>query len=414
MLQPLNFFAPYDSLPAGHENQLTRALLVVLQYCPLVHSRWLSLVDDQLRFERLPEAQFRTQQARPATAGDDSEAVIRGISVFLTPDLTVKTAPVAPSTRLQILDGIIQYGDDLVVVIENKIFAGSLSDQPAAINTYGARIEFDSKVVHIAWQMLLEMLSDISARNLVAGAERRILDDFLDFSEAYFPHVGPFSTLRRAAKSYQRINKRLENVLAEAVEVPEQPGMLPGRRLKPLGPRRQRCVEMAFLKFQPELRRVELLMYPGDTLSQARELYTRRAAVLSLLQLAGWTTRPNYHWGFITSGLCWATGDISVDQYIDFWTKIIRVTRIVPREDWESYWAELKRVNIVTEEDKVKFDATFTSSAMETASPRPGLECAYYWPLDKAMQLDDAGRFVDEVRHQVLALLTCLGEPLIP
>jgi hypothetical protein len=39
------FFEPWERIPANHENQLTRALLVVLRYCPIAHQAWLSLVD---------------------------------------------------------------------------------------------------------------------------------------------------------------------------------------------------------------------------------------------------------------------------------------------------------------------------------------------------------------------------------
>jgi len=40
----LNFFLPYERAPAWHENQLTRALLVVLRYSPIAHQAWLRLV----------------------------------------------------------------------------------------------------------------------------------------------------------------------------------------------------------------------------------------------------------------------------------------------------------------------------------------------------------------------------------
>lgn len=32
MRDPLNFFEPFEQLPTGHENQLTRAFLVVLRH----------------------------------------------------------------------------------------------------------------------------------------------------------------------------------------------------------------------------------------------------------------------------------------------------------------------------------------------------------------------------------------------
>jgi hypothetical protein len=415
MLQSLNFFAPYQSLAAHHENQLTRALLVVLGFCPLAHARWLNLVDPELCLERLPEAEFRTQQSRllPATAVDE-EAVIRGISVFLTPDSKHKAAPVSSSDRHQILDGIIQYGDDLVVAIENKISTGVVTDQPSAINTHGVRIDFDQEVRKIEWQQLLEMLADISARTLVAGAERRILDDFLDFVEHHFSHVGPFSTLRRAEKSFERINKRLENVLAEAVDVPERSGIHEGRTLLPLPDGKQRSVEMAFLRMPPTSRHVVLQMYPGDTLFQSRMLYSRPHAVRNLLTTPGWTVRPNYHWGFMHKGECWATGSIDTAAYIEHWIKAIPKTGAVDRKHWDQVWAELEQLCIVSQADRIEFDASFTNTAKNSATPRPGLVCECQWTLEDAMRLDDTGKFVIAVRSQIEMLLDKLGDPLSP
>jgi hypothetical protein len=45
MQDRLNFFEPWQRLPAYHEDQLTRALLVVLRYCPMAQQAWLSLVE---------------------------------------------------------------------------------------------------------------------------------------------------------------------------------------------------------------------------------------------------------------------------------------------------------------------------------------------------------------------------------
>lgn len=151
----------------------------------------------------------------------DDEMTIRGISVLLTPDPMQRQAPVAASDRRQILDGIVQYGDMLVVAIENKILSGVTASQPSAINTNGAPVEFDKQVRTVAWQELLEAYADMSIRGLVAGSERHVIDDFLEFAEHFFPQVGPYSTLRRAEKSRARMGRRLDTVLASAIGVEE-------------------------------------------------------------------------------------------------------------------------------------------------------------------------------------------------
>jgi len=45
----LNYFAPYESKLASHEDQLTRAFLVVLRYVPLAQAVFLELIRERQR-----------------------------------------------------------------------------------------------------------------------------------------------------------------------------------------------------------------------------------------------------------------------------------------------------------------------------------------------------------------------------
>lgn len=159
---------------------------------------WLRLVDPQLRLERLSPARFRIQQgrlvARKKPRADD-DAPICGISVLLEPNPKQQHAPVAVSDRRQIQDGIIQYGNDLVIAVENKIFSGIKTRQPSAISTGGAVVTLDRRVRPVAWQALLEALAALSTRGLVTGSERHVIDDILEFTEHHFAQVGSYSTL---------------------------------------------------------------------------------------------------------------------------------------------------------------------------------------------------------------------------
>lgn len=417
MLQPLNFFAPYKDLPGHHENQLTRALLVVLRYSPMCHAAWLNLVDAKLRLEKLPATTFRTQEARARKgSSQDPDASVRGISVFLTPDHTPHVAgSVQAASRVQILDAIVEYGDDLVVVVENKIAFGVQTTQPTAINTHNANIKFDRKVRHVSWQSLLEVFADIAARSIVSGPEMAVLEDFLEFVEHFFPQVGPYSTLRRAASSIDRVTRRLDVVLASAVGVADRPGQGTGWRDLP-EPKdgRPRAVEMVKLGLEPASNRVVLQLYPGDTLTQARVLYSRPDAVRGLLNLVGWATNTNYHWGFMTSGYCWTPGNLAVPSYIEFWINRIGRTAAIPRPKWAAAWDELTDASVVRANDRIDFDLRFTNTKIPTATPRPGLMCERAWSMTEAMELDDRGHFVTTVRGEIQRLLGQLQEPEIP
>ena len=409
----LNFFSPYEKVAAWHENQLTRALLVLLRYSPICHQAWLQLVapDGSLQLYDLPKPDFATQRQRirGANAALPESDAMRGISVWLAPDATRIDDPVEPSDRRQILDGIVTYGSDLVVVIENKIKPGPISKQPRQINVHGLPIIFDEVPRSITWQRLLEVVSDLMERDLVFGPERLLVSDFLEFVEQHFPEVGPYLTLRRCGTNQFRLERRLDNIQGSALKT-DVGKALGWREIK--GTRK---IFMAWLGLAEGGSDVSLQMYPGDTLGQARALYSDPASVRAALALQpdNWTIKPNFHWGFMAGGYAWMASPLSVDDYCAHWIREIADTRELSRAEWEDYWSRLEAARIVLAQDKAIFDAEFTHTNRQRAQPRPGLRCEYRWPLKEATRLDEGGQFVKAVRSRVNDMLSALRAPRI-
>lgn len=410
-LSHLNFFVPFERAPAWHENQLTRALLVVLRNSPMAHQTWLRLVAPELNLQELSKAEFVTQRQRVLghdTQIPDGEA-IRGISVWLAPDASLVTSPVESSDRQQILDGIITYGNDLVVVIENKVAWGGVTEQPHQLNLHGSPVTFASEPVPIAWQQLLGAFSALVERELVTGAERWIISDFLDFVEENFPNIGPYSTLAQCGEQRFRVERRLDTIIGKVIGIED--GKTLGWRDLAESP----MLPMVWLGFSKHESAVHLQAYPADTLGQARAFYGDASAVKAVLALQseGWHVEPNFHWGFMAKGLAGATTPLPVKDYCAYWLKEIGTTREIARAEWEEYWATLEADKIVDTAGKDKFDTEFTRSKREKAHPRPGLLCEYKWPLAAAQRIDSQKRFVEDVRARLNSLLTALGAPTV-
>jgi hypothetical protein len=407
----LNFFFPYERAPAWHENQLTRALLVVLRYSPIAHQAWLRLVDPEKNLHDLSKADFATQRRR--ILGTDVEIsegeVVPGISVWLAPDAVQAIPAMKESDRQQVLDGIVNYGNDLVVVIENKIGWGSVTEQPERINLHGSPVRFDENPRSVSWQKLLGVLSDLVERDLVTGAERLLLSDFLDLVEEHFPLIGPYSTLVRCGDKSFRLERRLDAILGEVVgtDTSKAKG---SRDLSGTAK-----IAMAWLQFNRDNLSVCLALYPGDTLSQSRALYSDRSALEAVLALQseGWRVEPNFHWGFMATGYAWAKTPLRVEKYCDYWVGAIGTTRELGRPEWEGYWAKLKSAQIVDANGKEAFDADFTRSGRQKVHPRPGLFCEYTWSLAEAQRLDARGKFVEKVRERLNQMLVALKAPLV-
>src|ERR1039458_6110262 len=194
---PLNFFEPFENLPPGHENQLTRALLLVLRLSPIAHGAWLARVAAERRLIDLPEPEYVTQQREIKIEADPDEPVPL-VSVFLTPAAGFDdSAVVQAATRGQVLDAIITYPGELVVVVENKI-AADRNWQAANINITGVAVDIGAgqKPTTVLWPDLLADFNAILERQLVGGAERAVVSDFQIYAEDHFPGLGPAQTLR--------------------------------------------------------------------------------------------------------------------------------------------------------------------------------------------------------------------------
>ena len=81
----LNFFQPFENLAPGHENQLTRALLLLLRFSPLAHECWLRHIGLTPHLYQLPEAVFHTQRRAIPLEHDEEAEPLPLISVFLAP-----------------------------------------------------------------------------------------------------------------------------------------------------------------------------------------------------------------------------------------------------------------------------------------------------------------------------------------
>lgn len=408
---PLNFFEPYGDLPAHHENQLTRAFLVVLRISPAAHQAWLSLAAPNRKLYDLPkERRYDTQRWRMFDLPPEGDEPIDGISVLQAADLQAVGGPVQITDRGQVLDGIVQYGDVrygdelLIIVIETKLEGPVATRQAQELNVHGARVRFDGEVHQVSWRHLLDVWSDLVDREIVAGAERAVLVDFLDFVEKHFPSLGTFTRLRRCAGRPFRVTRRLEAVLGQiadgAAGAPKTWLDLPAQ-----------AVKHVYLDFEPS-KHVRLVLYPADTLTQARAFYTRPGAPDALLALRerGWDVKAHFHFGYMARGFVWTTVEAQLEEYVAYWRERIGATSAVPRERWEEFWAELVQRRLARTDEKPEFDQAFTNTGRESAAPRPGLMCFYPWPLSEAERLDDRNQLVGVVAEQLNVVLQALGE----
>lgn len=407
---PLNFFQPFESLSPNHENQLTRALLLVLSLCPIAHECWLARLDTGRRLYELPQPAFDTQR-RAIALKQDREEPLPLVSVYLAPGPSLtKDTMVLASDRTQVLDAIIAYPGALVVVVENKI-GDDVDWQAGNINITGVAVKLSEgqKPVAVRWPDLLMDFNGILERGLVGGAEAALLSDFLVYVEDHFPGLGPYQTLRLSARDAFRVERRLRAVLSEATDREA--------RIDRWGP----CADAltmggmgsrVYLRAHEDMSTIELSIFPADTLTQARVFYARPNAIVGARRLAatdGWAVTHNFHFGHFQGGYVWTNGEIGADEYLDLWTDQVKQTEPLPREEWPKYFEWLKAKRIAVEDDRAEFDRIFTNTTRSRATPRPGVCVTRLWPIAEAEELDTRGELALRVREALATMVAELG-----
>jgi hypothetical protein len=347
----------------------------------MAHAAWLRLVAPERHRQQLPVAEFRTQTRAVRYAEEEDEPADL-VSVFLTPEapLSSDDGVITESDRTQVLDAVVDYGGELLVVIENKV-AEADDRQAREINLQGGRIRLTEgqELVIVLWRDMLEAFIALRERNLVAGAEALLLDDFLLYTEDYFPDLGPFRTLRLAHGNWFRQTRRLRQLLGEAVDLDATIDYYGPYIETPAG---EAVGAKTYLRMTDD-EQVELAMYPADTLSQARAFFTNPAAMTGVARLReqpGWHIGPNFHFGHMQRGYCWTTTRRPVDECLELWTNEIHGAGNVPREEWDEYWAWLEHERIARPDNRPEFDRHFTNTQRQTASP------------DRDWSLRDGGR----------------------
>jgi hypothetical protein len=173
----------------------------------------------------------------------------------------------------------------------------------------------------------------------------------------------------------------------------------------------QKTTSVQFAYLCPlDSKQVVLRVFPGDTLTQARTLYadaSRIDALRKLKQHGGWEVEPNMHFGFRESGQAWLHPSADVEAYTSYWLAAMQRTGAVKRAEWPKFMAELFSRGIASAGDQEIFDAHFTVTKRNSASPRPGLWC------ERAMTytIHQTDLLAAEVTNSLRVVLRALREP---
>lgn len=358
-----------------------------------------------------------------------SEAASRTlVSVFLTPDESLELGEVEPGPRNQRLDGWIQYGAALVIVVESKIRKGAPADQAMVIQA-GADVQ--KGPVHVAWHDLLDSWMELLVRRRPhAGgalplAERQLLEDFLEFTERHHPLLMPSSSLRRAGPNRQRVDRRLRSALVDATGGKPKPrdGMVALANATSFDRVRAQAHPTEAVKPSESaepFESVRLQLWPAEQQPQARRTYSDQARVEHLLELVErpeWEVCPNFHvapWNVSSRQRWYPTAKPDLRAYAELWVANLARVRRYSRAQLDELFEWCAGHGLAGPEDRAGFDRLLVDTKRDVFDVRPGLKVTRAWPWKVAVSLDEHGRLAEEFRTAANTVLGVLGEPPLP
>lgn len=404
MTNHLNAFEPYVSKPAHHEDALTRGFLLVLRGVPVAHAAWLELVHRAHRAAGgdgvPPFHELGTPSVQMQTAHLDDE-VDRVVSVVQTDEVYFKDGDVVASKRRQVLDGVVAYAQGLAIVVENKPRREDIWDGQLDINL-PPDVTLDRKAACVTWKDIVSAWGGLLEAGHLGSAESVLLGDFLAYVEDHFPLLSPYSTVGQCGENVERLKRRCRTLLQEIAgedRVAYHRGWSWFIRLE--GNQSAKQIGMIPMRGSEGIS-LSIEFCPGDTMLQARRLYTTcDLGEILALEGQGWTIRPNQHVSHMTLNLLWTHTTVSTKDYWRFWAANQDLLEQVPRARFEEMFARFVKEGLATEADRAAYDAKVIATKRQSYNLCPGLVMRWAKSLDDAAVLDRRGQLVSELRSAI-------------
>jgi hypothetical protein len=419
----LSIFRPYER-DAKHEDQLTRAALIVMKLVPLAHEAFLSLAECEplSALPRRPHFEMQTEKLVTPDPNAEDPEVEWLVSVFLAPheNLADNLEPNLASERRARYDGVIQYGSHLLVVIESKLYANASEQQSVDINTGGVSAKKSKKVL-VRWQELLERWSNLTELGVLGAAEAEVLNDFFNNAEENFGDLLPYTDLERCGDHPVRRLRRLRSILEQATGLQPEINLAAGH----VGVKFPDNQVAAFdrVSLYIEGGNVVLSAWPAELAPQYKRVYSDPKKVDALVALTkdpAWRIDANFHLAYWRSSVPqrWYPPTARLlpgPVYVQQWIEDVQDQRAGrrPREDLKdpSFRQWLMERGYASESEMESLDEWANKLPMDKFDVRPSIQVTRSWQFTDAVARDNTGQLTTEVHDAINQILAALDEP---
>jgi len=384
----LNYFNPYQSISDTHEDHLTRAYLVLLkhsfhafsiffEYCKHSHTIDSSKEEKPILLYPLLENgwDISTQVGNPVITTE------RVLSVLITDTALGKNSNTTPSERNARYDGIITFGTQLTIIIENKPRSGNVWLEQ--LNPSRDGLSEDAKIYshasQLEWKAIIRQLNDLLTVPTITGYEKMLIEDFLALIDQNYPYLNPYDSFHLCKGYAELIQRRIQNILKALVVNEDIIKYHNGWGFYIETPYAEiRKIGLIYNSDEAEKDWwLELSLYFGDTQKQSIALYQSSPTLDHLSD--NWWCISNFHFAYQSTNLVWLRNKNDIKNYINFWQANMNKIQQQKKERMPAYIQWLKDENVVPilpkDEDILK--EKFYNTGIPTLNICPGFGAVY-------------------------------------
>lgn len=269
MNKHLSIFNPFSE--KGRENNLTRALLILLKKDSLFLSMFLEKIIGIHLTEELLEDEIEIDTQRPCDNFSIEEGIEKVYGVTLNTKYYEQNIPERNSISSPVTDISIQLGETLII-IEVKPHD---EDPRAQLNNQIEKLNWGNKekkwtFVSLEWSKLLNIAISIEKFNKNLNSHNIFLNEFNHFIEENYPELLPIFKISEKY-SFEIIERRVKQIEKEinldihGKDFQEEPDFI---KLKD-------CSIAERFKIYVDDNKIKLYIWPGDSNNQGRVLYKK-------------------------------------------------------------------------------------------------------------------------------------------
>lgn len=413
----LNYFNPYQSKDGSHEDQLTRAYLVLLKHSSHAFFTFMEYCKNKHVIENdekpLSVIEFLENGWDIETQKGNTEINTNYLLSVLITDTNIASdeSSIEASDRNARYDGVITFGNNLTIIIENKPRSGNVwfgQLKPSRQNLSEDTIIYTNPA-KLEWKEIIKQLTHLLNIPSVAGYEKIIMNDFLSFIDDKFPYLNPYDNFHLCKGNSELLLRRINNLL-KSISIDENNVKYQNGWGWYIATSYEQIKMIGLILEQDEKEwHLEICLYYGDSQRQAISFFNSNPNINHLVN-TNWKIKPHFHVAFRNSNLAKFQSD-DTTHYLEFWKANVQRIFQQKRNDVLQYfqWLSIERVISFTADDEATLNKIFFKTAMQRLNICPGFSLVYCFTSIEAEEFDKTVKLKKIISEKIKEGLRVVG-----